>query len=168
MKVYKFIYLIKYFSFKLKIFNEEFVDKYKSKCKIVYRNKIYPLQSEFFINDKISLHGLKNSKERYNILGIKLLSFVDISNINNITKGCKYFDSFLEENQKFKINIDTFYKLPQFLVYQTFKLVYKIDQKANKIKIFGNIFVKENKNKCFFKYKEKIFPLQEYFPVKNI
>ena len=43
MKVYKFIYLIKYFSFKLKIFNEEFVDKYKSKCKIVYRNKIYPL-----------------------------------------------------------------------------------------------------------------------------
>ena len=37
----------------------------------------------------------------------------------------------------------------------------------NKIRIFGELFVKNNKEKCKFLYKDKVYQLKEYFEKKN-
>ena len=47
------------------------------------------------------------------------------------------------------------------------KLRYKIN-KEDKINIFGDEFVGNNGNKCSIIYKDKFFPLQPYFLVKDI
>ena len=49
------------------------------------------------------------------------------------------------------------------------KMVYRIDKiSGNKINIFNGMFVKRYKDKCRIKYKNKIFPLIEYFPLNEI
>ena len=53
-------------------------------------------------------------------------------------------------------------------LYELSKISYKIDKKVEKIKIFGETFVKNNKDKCIIIYKNNIFPLPEYFPIKLI
>ena len=47
------------------------------------------------------------------------------------------------------------------------KLIYKINNE-DKIKIFGETFVGNNRNKCIISYKAKIFPLQTYFFIMDI
>ena len=47
------------------------------------------------------------------------------------------------------------------------KMIYKISDE-DKIKIFGEKFVGNNGNKCLILYKDKIFPLQSYFLIKDI
>ena len=46
-------------------------------------------------------------------------------------------------------------------------LYYKVDQNINIIRILGEDFVKNNKNKGKIIYKNKIFPLQDYFVFEN-
>ena len=56
---------------------------------------------------------------------------------------------------------DLFYKIQDF----------KKEEKENineKIKIFGEEFVGNNGNKCRIIYRDKIFPLQSYFLIKDI
>ena len=47
-------------------------------------------------------------------------------------------------------------------------MVYKIKQKEDKIRIFGEEFVELNEEKCNIIYRNKIFPLQEYFLIEDI
>ena len=86
----------------------------------------------------------------------------EIYNLKNINdKIAKSFEKYKEKN-----------KLDKNLVisplYELSKISYKIDKKVEKIKIFGETFVKNNKDKCIIIYKNNIFPLSEYFPIKLI
>ena len=151
MKIYKLLYLIKENQTLIKILNPQFVRHYNKKCKIIYNNKIYPLNSEFnfsLINSSIKLNNPDNK-----CLFLKLVSFIEIKNINDIIEECESLNELKEKNRKIKINIGKYAKLPNFLIYQTFRLVYKVEPFQDKIKIFGNYFVNTNRDKCVFTYK---------------
>jgi len=47
------------------------------------------------------------------------------------------------------------------------RIVHKNNKNEEKIRIFGDIFVKENKDKCSFMFKGKKYNLQEYLDIKN-
>jgi len=47
-------------------------------------------------------------------------------------------------------------------------MVYTIKQKKNKIRIFGKKFVEHNKERCNILYKNRTFPLQEFFLIEDI
>ena len=47
-------------------------------------------------------------------------------------------------------------------------LIYKIEKNKNRIRIFGEIFVNNNKDKCYIKYKDKKYELDIYFLKTNI
>lgn len=49
-----------------------------------------------------------------------------------------------------------------------FKMIYKIIANNDKIRIFGKIFVNNNKEKCLILYNDKIFPLKECFVNEDI
>ena len=156
MKIFNVFYSNNEQKNKIKIINPNFLDKNKGKYKIIYNNKIYPLQSEFIINEK----KIKQIK-------VKLLCYVKIQNTSNITKECKSFEISYENNKYKKI----MYNCPQYLIYPLHELsqiIYKNQIIKGKISIFGENFVKNNKDKCFIIYKNKIFPLTEYFHFNNI
>ena len=76
---------------------------------------------------------------KWNIFDI----FIDI---NNMIKGC-YSLLFLP-------------KLPNNLYY-AFQITYNINEKnKDKLRIFGNIFVKNNKDQCKIIYKDKKYELK--------
>ena len=84
----------------IQIFDPYYVDKYRYIYKIVYENKIYPLQCEFKINN-----SNKNSKK----LKFKLLKFNKNSNDDNITYelGSVHI---VENSKKYKKNVSIFWK----------------------------------------------------------
>ena len=47
-------------------------------------------------------------------------------------------------------------------------IIYKIDNSDNKLKVFGEKFVENNKEFCKIIYDNKIFDLNEYFNIDNI
>ena len=47
-------------------------------------------------------------------------------------------------------------------------IIYKIDKGDNKIKIFGENFVKNNKGKCFMIYEGQKLDISEYFESKDL
>ena len=47
-------------------------------------------------------------------------------------------------------------------------LIYKIEKNKNRIRIFGEIFVNNNKSNCYIKYKDKKYELDTYFLKTNI
>ena len=71
MKVYNIIYHIQRFERKITIVDNDFVNKYKYKCKMVINNKSYSLQSDFEIN---SFEDLK----------IKFICYTNIPDISII------------------------------------------------------------------------------------
>ena len=84
----------------------------------------------------------------------------EIYNLKNINdKIAKSFEKYKEKNKLDK----NFVISP---LYELSKTPYKTDKKVEKIKIFGETFVKNNKDKCIIIYKNNIFPLSEYFPIK--
>ena len=60
----------------IKIFNPNFVKKYKSRFKIIYENKIYDLQSEFIVKQN-NITKLKIKLIHFNIhLNIKSINLL--------------------------------------------------------------------------------------------
>ena len=146
------VYLNKENKNKINIFNKDFVKKYKDSFKIIYMKKEYPLCEYLLVNEKTTEIRIKLiSKENI------LLPF------NEMFKGCDLLYKFYEipTNEKNSNNRD------KYLCYEILKLVYKIKPFDNKIKIFGENFVNNNKNKCFIKYSEEIFPLKEFFHINH-
>ena len=124
MKVLIFIYNIEENESKIKIFNPNFVDEYKNKCKINYKNKIYSLQSEFKFVDK----NIKKPK-------IKLICFINFSNIDYMIKGCQSFQECFQ-SKKFIINNNKYCPNLNFVLYDKLKMIYQKKPKAKEIKIF--------------------------------
>ena len=50
---------------------------------------------------------------------------------------------------------------------EIFKMYYKFNKTKDNLKILGEEFIKNNKNKCIIIYKNKIYPLKEYFYLSN-
>ena len=149
MKFFKFIFSIKDGEKLIKIFKPDFVNKNRHKYKIIYNNKIYPIQNEFKI---------PNNKD--NKLKIKLICFNYISGVNDIDLEYASLYKF-NEIKNYKKNV---YKYSEFLncsYYKMSKLIYRINPTEKEIKIFGKDFVNNNKGKCIIIYDNKIIPLQE-------
>ena len=162
MRIFKIIYSVSQDLNLIKIFNRTFVKKYKDKCKIIYNHKIYPLQSEFHINNKNKIIGS---------LFIRLISFTNTFNINQITKGCKSFLTYFEISNLQK-NTNKYSIYLKYSFYELSKMIYNLEKeknkKMNKVKIFGKNFVQNNKDKCVIIYKDQIYPLKEYFSLDEI
>ena len=138
-----------------KIFDSKFVKDNKYKYKILYKNKIYPLKSEFLSTD----NKIKQFK-------IKLVYFTASVNIINFLKRCKSYYS-IYTNKKYKKNYN------KFMEFLKFPCNYKITQKIKSrnprfIYIFGKNFVNNNKNKCIIVHNDKIYSLMEYILFKDI
>ena len=73
----RIIYKIDKTKDKIKIFNEEFVQKYKNKCKIIYENKEHKLKEE-----------LETKKIQKNKIEIKLKGIENINNISGMLYQC--------------------------------------------------------------------------------
>ena len=73
----------------------------------------------------------------------------------------------LVSDPKERITWNDYFNHPFFKNYIT--IIYKINKNENnnKIKIFGENFVQNNKDKCYIIYEEKDYPLTEYFEVEN-
>ena len=48
------------------------------------------------------------------------------------------------------------------------KLIYKLEEEEEEIKILGKQFIEKNKNKCYIIYKNKKYELNEYFKVEEM
>ena len=127
-----------------------FINEYNKRTKVIYENKIY------------NLNIIKKWQIINSFIKFKIISFVDLQDLK-----LKFEDSgilYLEEkNRTIKINSDI---LPNKLIYNIFKMEYKINQKDNRIKIFGETFVEENRDKCVIIYKNNIYPLKGYIRSK--
>ena len=69
----------------IKIFTRDFVNHYKNQIKIVFKNKIIPLQSELKI---------ENENGNKNYLKIHIICYENDIIINNIFKGLETFKEF--------------------------------------------------------------------------
>ena len=102
--------------------------------------------------------------------------FMNAFNIYNKFKGCisfpildylkrQYFQSLFKQYKEvygpYDLDVTEFWGWP--------KMIYNLeDVGLNKIRIFFHIFVEKNKKKCKLVYKNKLFPLQEFFPIHDI
>ena len=156
MKVYKLVYLILDINeSNVKIFNEYFVRIHKNHCKIIYKNKIYKLSTEFNCEDK---------KSEY--LKIKLLSPYDIPDIDIAITDYGQILEFSDGKRNYKKALKPG-NIVKRSYYDVSLLAYRINQKEKRIKIFGENFVKNNKDKYFIKHKEKRYDLKEYFKIND-
>ena len=156
MKVYKIAYFIENTKEStVRILEKDFVREHKNHCKIIYKNKIYNLKTDFEIEDKKS-----------EILQIKLLSFYDIPNIDIIITENGQINGYYEQKKYYEKAHKT-----QVIVrrshYDISMLVYKINPDEKRVKIFGENFVKNNKDKYFIRYNHKSYELNEYFSINN-
>ena len=136
MEIFQKVYKIKSNENVVKIFDDDFIRKNKNIYKIVYNNKMYPLQNEIFIENK-------NISE----IKIKLISFSSIY-IKTIPIGSYVTKKCLYNNKYFKNKLS--------------RMIYKINNNENKIRIFGKTFVENNINKCRIIYNNIVSSLQEY------
>ena len=153
MKIFKF----KDYKSLIHVFDNNFICSNKTKFKIVYKNKIYPFINEFVT----SVKSLDNMK-------IKIISFINFSDISNNTEFLKMTNIFEENNKYTKKKRNKYNVYFKCSLFEMSIIEYIIDKKDNKIRIFGKNFVEKNKNKCIIIYKDKIFPLQEYFSKEDI
>ena len=158
MLVIVIIYPIKDKASEINIFKSNFVNKFKYRFKIIHKNKILPLQTK-----------LKNIDNSSAYVKIQLICYDDKFILNNLFEGIESFDEFYP-NRKIKDNITKFYNLKVFIVNMSFMVYEKYDpiiNQKNRIKLFGEDFVKKNKDKCLITNKSNYYPLQEYFFIKK-
>lgn len=86
MKIYSFTFQINKNLNKIQIFTEYFFNKYNNICKIIYKNKLYPLKSIISI-----------VKKNKNILKIKLIFSDDIILFN---KELQALTEFTDDKEK--------------------------------------------------------------------
>lgn len=158
MKVYKLVFLIADIKESTtRIFLDEFVKLYKNHCKLIYKNKIYDLKSKFNIEDRKS-----------DYLRIKLISSFDIPYINYfIPFNGQVYESF-EDKRNYEKNPKKAGIIISRSFYDVSMWVYKINPNEKRVRIFGEKFVKNNKDKYILKYGKKYFSLNEYFQIENI
>ena len=131
-----------------------------------YKKQINKLNKLF----NIQINDLNNNLEQYMKLFNKMIytlgnlnNYESIKNILNFktTELYKEIINFLtNENIKNKFN----YLIDKFDVKRNdISLIYKISKEKEKVKIFGEEFVKNNKRNCFLLIDNALYDLMEYF-----
>ena len=117
--------------------------------KIMNSIKEYIKLSEYI---SYSLNNLKNYESIKNISNL---------NIKKLIKDIHMFNN--EENiiEKFKILLSKYEKIPK----NNIEIIYKNNE--SKIRIFGEKFVKNNKDNCYIISYDKKYKIQEFFPIKT-
>ena len=174
MVTFVIIFQIKENNRKVYLFKPYFFVKYKNRCKMIYKNKIFPLKFSVSI-------------KRAGKLKIELMFYNDDAYLEDIVKGCISFSEIYLINiyknyiKKFKkircrfwnwSGMEYLTSTPQDkldILKNDFSSIIKTGKipKLKKIKIFGEKFVENNKNKCFIVYNNRIYPLQEYLSVTD-
>ena len=130
------------------IFKGEYFKKNKNKFKIVYNNKIYSSYNDIQIPE----NEINHSK-------IKLISLYNYKNDG-------IFDKF-KENYNYKRNNNKYNIYLKSSLHGFSQIAYIINN-DKKIRIFGEDFVENNKDKCIIIYKDNILPLRESFLTEDI
>ena len=180
MKIFLLIYSKPENEETIRLFNPYFVLSNKNKCKIIFQNKLYPLEYEYDASD------IKRKK-----LKIKLICFNNISDINDFTEE---FESYkIYESKKYikKNKVFRYSEYFKFSNHKVLRMIYRIDiekekgkgkkeeikgvkkkeikkEKREEIQIFGEEFVRNNKNKGIIVYKDEFILLQTHLLIKNI
>ena len=156
MLIIEIIYQVKDNQNVVKIFEENFVKKNKKRYKISYKGKLFPLKSEFQV---------KNKSEKKLIIKLICYNHFDLE-IINLIKACGEDFYELRPSNEYKNNLFKFYSLKDRSLYNWSSIVYFNIEK--KIRIFGEIFVDNNKDNCVVGMKNRIFPLKEFFLSSDI
>ena len=117
---------------------------------------------------KISLEALKKIAKNFSEYIPRKRNFIIFNNINNfkydiITKELNDINNIKNINKRSENIMDLHDKM---IFINELNILYDINEenvKNKKIKIFGNEFVKNNKNICNIIYKNKLYDLNEYF-----
>ena len=140
------------------------IDKFECEIKKIIEifNKVLENMKIFYkiYNDNINNIDIKNRNYEiiYNIKEIYNKDIIkDMDNIIN--------DKNI--NNKIKNILDIYNKMNYKGDIDQIKIRYKINNK-DKIRIFGNDFVRNNKNNCTIIFEGKEYELQEFFNVKNL
>ena len=125
------------------------------------------------------LNNIKNKFEKYYEIQKKIFDNFDLkkrnyqilNNMNNITQSNKSIISDINKvlnevpiSNKFIKLIEMYETINDF---KKFSLKYKINKNDEKVKLFGEKFVANNKNNFKIIYQDNIFDLMEYFDLKN-
>ena len=121
---------------------------------------------------KKSLGALENIAKKFSEYNPKERNFVIFNNINNfkydnITKDLNAINNIKNINKRSEKIMDLHDKMIFTNEINIFYDINEDNKKDKKIKIFGNVFVKNNKNMCRIIYKNKLYELNEYFPLIN-
>ena len=125
------------------------------------------------------LNNIKNKFEKYYEIQKKIIDNFDLkkrnyqilNNMNNIPQNNESIISDINKIMNEDSISNKFIKLIE--MYETindfkkFSLKYKINKGDEKVKIFGEKFVANNKDNFKIIYQDKIFDLMEYFDLKN-
>ena len=158
------------------------IDKFKNNIKYIQQilNDVENnIENYYKINLNI-INNFDNQETNYQILqnlneinnNIKMSDINEIINDNNINRK---FQKILNIFNKMNNKDITDYTIKDDLNNINYNnnltnktiINYKIDKNSNKVKIFGKIFVKNNKNNFSIIYKENIYELSEYFEIPN-
>ena len=124
---------------------------------------------DIFNNDITNIiYKLQQVKNNINILYNADINFKNNNN-NDIDKNEIYreINETINDNNiknKFKKIMNIYDKI---IPNEEITLIYSIDKTKEKIKIFNEKFVNNNKNICKIYYEDDELPLQEYFNIKN-
>ena len=142
--------------------------KYKITQFDSYINRIIEILNN--INDKIKLYYKIYHDKAYNY-DIKNINYLILNNINEISN---YNIRIINEIDEIINEVEINKKVNNlvYLYYNIFNnneniIKYKIKNGDEKIKIFGNTFVKNNKDNCKIICDKKEYDLMEYFDITN-
>ena len=103
----------------------------------------------------------------YNEIIIKYKNEKEKDKINNIFENSLNNCTINKFKNDYNINKDNNTNISLIKKKNLIKIEYEVSKWDNKIKIFGDIFVNNNKNKCFIVNKGIKYNLSEYFTIKN-
>jgi len=109
MKLFQHVFEAQENEQKIKLFNSKFLIKYKNKCKIIYKNKLYPLQDEFdFIYNP------------YEKIKVKLVTFYRIPHsekeyVNKKNESKKYKKNYNKYIEYLKYSLNEFSIISYYL-----------------------------------------------------
>ena len=157
MLIIEIVYLVKENQKIVKIFKDRFVNKMQKRYKIRYKDKLFPLQSEFKIEN-----------EKINKLKISLICYNQYDLVfNDLMKACGDFYE-LYPSSKYKNNLARFLGIKDRPFYNWSIIKYKKESNNGKIHIYGEKFVDKYKNDCILVFKGRYFWLKEFFLIDEI
>jgi len=138
---------------KIEQFNNDITDIIEKMKKVINKiNSYYKIYSNFINNFEMINYNYQNLNNINEILNY---------NYNNILNE---INEIIEEPLEYK-KINKVFDLYNIIFNNKNIIIYKISKDEEKIKIFGNKFVKNNKNKCKIIHEKKEYNLEEYFDI---